>query len=241
MPIIYLMTTVEEFTQILEEICTHPISQVFRFPMVRSPYVDEDYEDEITTPIDLTRIQSRISSGRYTIGKFERDMTLIYTNATRYFGLGSEFSNCGAALLNVFYKAVAKRNPRNPSWGLTATRLHAKIARLLDDAPLLAKRSPSYGLDLGRPIQPQLVTEAELRSFAKASKQLCKREDVEHMTKIIEEGEPGRMDQAPKAKIDLTRLRSATARQLIDYAKTKFQEMGMQYPRALTPRATRAS
>jgi hypothetical protein len=61
------------------------------------------------------------------------------------------------------------------------------------------------------------------------------------MTEIIKEGEPGRMDQAPKTKIDLTRLRSASARQLIDYARTAFQEMGMQYPRALTGTATRAS
>jgi hypothetical protein len=229
-----------ELAPILEEICAHPISRPFLFPMVQSPYVDADYLDQIACPMDLTTIQSRIDSGDYTISEFELDVQLIYTNTTRYFGFGTEFSNSGAALLGIFYKVTAKFVRTNDSWRRAAARLQTKIGRLLDDRPIVTAQAPLCNIDLGRPIRPQLVSEAELRCFVQAAKQLRKKGDAERMTKIIEEGESKRIGPLQKAKMDLIGLRSATARKLIEYAKTTFQERGMQYPEPGQKRDSRA-
>jgi hypothetical protein len=98
-----------ELLAILNELSSHPIALLFTSPTSESQYVEDDYSQVISSPMDLSRIRPAIQTGGYSLAKLERDVALISTNRVRYFGRNTEFAFAGDYLVKVLEKKIAKR------------------------------------------------------------------------------------------------------------------------------------
>jgi hypothetical protein len=218
-----------DLSQIVDELCKHPIALSFIKPMAESAYVEADYLRVIPSPMDISRIRSQIDAGNYSLAKLEKDIKLIASNTVHYFGPDTEFSNSASFLVTLFQKIVKQTKTSCDHWGKDAIRLRKSIGSMLSNRPVIVPGGTS-DIDFRAPIRPQLLTNADFRNFTAASAQLQGPEDVAQMISIIERHEPNFLRKSQKITVDLAQLRLSTAKALIAHAKRVFEERHLEYP-----------
>jgi hypothetical protein len=206
---------------ILDSLLRHPISRLFtRSQLSALP--------DVTVPMDLDIISSKLAFEKYSLAEFRKDILLIQSNFNSAHGEGTAYSRASAHLVSLFEKEVRLRRPLQDDWSLRVVSLQREIATRLKMSP--AAVSPPSGLDLTKPIRTQLVSTADIKNFISAAKKLTAPSEISVMVDIIEKNQPGLLPRTARLTIDMTAFKPTTLRELIGFAKQLFEKRGIPYP-----------
>lgn len=127
----------EKCVEIVEELFSHPISEVFQEPV--DPIVDEvpDYFDVIQNPSDLSTVRTKLMTDQYdNLQDFKRDVNLIWENAITYNGKPSLPAFIADELSKLFQKRFyVLEEPPLEQWVNDYLKSRSVVCKLFRNAP----------------------------------------------------------------------------------------------------------
>lgn len=108
----------------------HPIAEFFKDPVDTSLYTD--YKSVIRTPSDISTIKRRLKNKKYDkLSQWNDDVELIFKNAVKYNGAGSEPDKFAQQLRIAFEKLKVEYLSDVESLTKRCSKLQAKLEKLL--------------------------------------------------------------------------------------------------------------
>jgi hypothetical protein len=161
---------------------------VFSQAMKNQEYVEADYLNVITSPMDFSRIKTKLSKNGYKSTKDVRsDFSLIASNSYKYFG---EESLIGACALELDKFVNNEFNFLNFSgWSTLLLKYRHRLRALLEN-PFIPGKGEKIGLDLTKSIKDQLLSHEEILWMESAIRKLTEKEDLEELISIVNTFQP---------------------------------------------------
>jgi hypothetical protein len=206
--------------KILEELFSHPISEVFRDPV--DPIRDEvpDYLEVIQIPSDLTTVRNRLRNDRYrSLQDFKRDVNLIWENAVQYNGRPSLPAYIADELSRIFRRRFsALEEPPTDQWINDYLKSRSVICKLFRNAP---KGLSSFGFpkesgyhDVEGSSKKHRVSDEDLEFFEKSASLFKDPVLFGKFVKLIQENEPSIDTSASDFCLDLCKISPRSLRVL---------------------------
>lgn len=220
----------DQCLKILDELISHPISNVFIDPV--DPVLDEvpDYLDVIQEPSDLTTVREKLIGDQFpSLQEFKRQVNLIWENAIQYNGKSSYPGFIADQLSKIFSKRFTElEEPRPEQWMNEFLKQRSIICKLFHNQPKgialsIPPNSPmaflydSMGSNNLENIQIQkdsnyLNTQLD---FFKENENLLRNPEIySKMINIFSTNEPDIDTKKPGFVIDLSKLQMRTIRML---------------------------
>lgn len=210
--------------EIIDNLLTHPISEIFLYPI--DPQIDNvpDYFDIIKKPMDFTTVKNNLKEGIYTnFVDFKKDVEQIFENAKLYNGIPSLPAMMADELARIFKKLIRPIEVLNrDEWVAQYTKSQAHFYKLFRAQP---KQLEQFNLS---PDTEMLVPERRLaRSFLQVEDTKLFQEvfrfidDPAHLSKlkeIIAENEPSVDPTEEELHINLSALSQKTLKSLRTFA-----------------------
>lgn len=125
----------EKCKNILGEIKKHPLSVIFNYPIDPVEEGIPNYFTVVKTPMDLSTIQANLDNNKYqTIADWKSDMTLVWSNAVKYFTKKS-YIGVVAIELEKYFNKLCENNLvfTNQQWMDLITKKYKKINNNIDN------------------------------------------------------------------------------------------------------------
>lgn len=223
--------------EIMDEIRTHPISEMFSFPV--DPVRDEcpDYLNIITKPMDLQTIETKLRGKKYkNVHEFKEDMVLVFNNAIKYNGKTSAVGIMAADQHHLF-RELAKSLTDEPitTWNNMLSQLNRQLSDHVASRPdnLFGVQSSlstaGTRKTLGNPgdsspeVRRLLVnskTNDELTKLASKLSTFTEINQVQHIESIISQYHP-EVSLDDGATIDLNTLSPVALHKLKEFSITE--------------------
>lgn len=114
---------------ILDNLCKHPISEIFQHSV--DPELDNapDYNQVIKKPIDITTVKSKVESGTYKeFSEFKSDVEQIWENALIYNGNKSLTGFMALEMSKIFQREIKEiRELESDEWLVSFTKTKNKL------------------------------------------------------------------------------------------------------------------
>lgn len=205
--------------EIIDELFSHPISEVFQEPV--DPIADEvpDYLDIIQNPSDLSTVRNKLLTDQYqTLQDFKDDVNLIWDNAIAYNGRSSLPAYIAIELSRIFRRRFSVlEEPSADQWINDYLKARSIMCRLFRTAP---KGLASFGF--GQESVPEhppatkryKVSDEDYELFQSVSDRFKDPALQTKLIQIITENEPGIDMSGNTLSLDLTLLSPRTMRLL---------------------------
>lgn len=218
----------ETCSAITKAILDHHFGGYFEYPVDPKDPLFPKYDQIVKNPIDLSIIQSKLSNRIYqNPDEWIADINLMFDNSRRYYGKGAFFTSITNRLDEYFHKLLEKEMRKSRAGFLKySKKLLAKVDDLLANPP----SSISYDLKFTPP-KPITVSDNEMYEFSVAAALLSNKSDIFALTQILESNGITFNHKVEQPMIDYTIINDQGKYELVSYAKARFKEMGIPYPK----------
>jgi hypothetical protein len=207
-------------TEILEELCSHPIARIFLNPV--DPEADgvPTYLSIVKQPSDLGTVRRKLVNNEYiTISEFERDVNLIWENAILFHGRSSVIAAMATRLNHIFQKKITKvQDHTHELWVNDYLKSQDVLCKLFREQPnALHEFNLSPDMEMlvpERKMARSWLTPEDAAFFASAFTFM---DDPGHLSKLIHiltENEPSIDFSEEELQINLAALSQRTLRLL---------------------------
>ena len=216
----------QQCLRITNELLSHPAGAPFSFPI--DPINDgaPDYYLKIKSPQDLGTIQKRLENNEYkSFAQWKNDVSLVWSNAISYNGQDTAIGDLAMYMNDLFNKYVDEKMPENEeSWISSLIHFSLKLKTL--------KNSTGKKLSSVFPVNKSNRAD-EIRKLSVALNNLKEKEDIVQITRIILlfEQKPKLDLTHTKEETNLNDLSDDTIYCLILYARRRYFELKMEYPK----------
>lgn len=186
-------SVVEFALQAMDNLMKHPITSTFIDPIQTNDPFLANYIKVIKKPIDLSTIKERLQKGEYeNMEAWFSDVDLVWNNAIAFHGVDSAFAIVAEECRLIFRKECRTLNRFSlGKWCSNLINIKNRTCELLGAPPPKAKQYLPNSTSRSSKHNMPLLTEKELKDFAKASTLFTSEDDNRAIFKIIEENEPG--------------------------------------------------
>jgi hypothetical protein len=217
--------------EILDDLCCHPISDIFLNPV--DPDLDNvpTYLDVVKHPSDLGTVRQRLLSHTYaTIDDFERDVNQIWENAILFNGRTSLIGAMAARLGHIFQKRMAPlRAASHDAWMGDYVKSQTTMCKLFRAQPaILEEFNLSPDLEMlvpERKMARSWLTPEDAQFFAQAFKFVEEPIQLAKLIHILTENEPTIDFSEPELQINLAALSQRTIRLLKGFMSDPREQM----------------
>jgi hypothetical protein len=216
---------------ILDELCSHPIAEIFLNPV--DPELDNvpTYLDVVKHPSDLGTVRQRLLARKYAnIDDFEREVNQIWENAILFNGRTSLISAMAAFLGHIFQKRLALlRTASHEAWMGDYLKSQTTMCKLFRAQPaVLEEFNLSPDLEMlvpERKMARSWLTPEDAQFFAQAFKFVEEPTQLAKMIHILTENEPTIDFSEPELQINLAALSQRTIRLLKGFMSDPREQM----------------
>jgi hypothetical protein len=206
--------------QILDELCAHPIAEIFLNPV--DPELDgiPTYFDIVKHPSDLGTVRANLLGRRYqTIDDFARDVNQICENARLFNGRHSMIAFMADRLDHIFQKRIAALQDRSTdAWAGDYQKSQQTMCKLFRVQPnILQEFNLSPDLEMlvpERKMARQWLSPEDAKFFATAFKFIEDPAQLAKLIHILSENEQGIDLLEDEFQINLAALSPKTIRML---------------------------
>lgn len=217
----------------MTEIMSHPISTLFRDPVVPGDVAPPQYFEIISNPQDLSTIKTQLIDKKYTsVQKWLDDVEAVWANAEQYHGKDTPFAIAAAENRRLWGKI--KKNIENSAigkWCGDVYEYRTQITDIMTQPPSKVKQfTSSLGTARSMKQAQPTLSEKEIHNFILASSQLTTDDDYREMINIITEMQPELETGSQELDVDVSKLNINTINRLKEYIKSKLEKFGLKYP-----------
>ena len=206
--------------KIIDELFSHPISEVFQEPV--DPIADEvpDYLDIIQHPSDLSTVRNKLLSDQYqTLQDFKHDVNLIWDNAVAYNGRPSLPAFIADELSKIFRRRFSVlEEPSSDQWINDYLKARSILCKLFRNAPKglssLGYAQDQVSAGTRDPAKRYKVADEDYELFQSVSEYFKDPTLQTRLLQIVSENEPGIDVSGNTFSLDLTLLSPRTMKLL---------------------------
>ncbi|KAH0794580.1 Bromodomain containing protein [Histomonas meleagridis] len=212
----------EKCNEIIQEIIDNPLADIFVDPVDTT--IVTDYLKVIKDPQDLSTIKKRLEKKEYyTLDSFLNETNLVWDNAVKYNGQGTLYAEIAIYFSKKFNKKINGLPGRGTiHWINRVNFLIRKINNLVVKAPKEIRQTP-YRQD---------QNPKSFKEFVRASKRFTSKSDISQILQILNAyGIDYNKETSGRLDIRLSDLPPVAFRALEKFAKEKYAEQGIEYPK----------
>lgn len=216
----------EILQSLMEKPCAHP----FLDPVDPQKNNLKDYFSVVKHPIDLHSIYKKMLNNEYAnISQWDKEMSLIWSNAEKYFKKGSYISILANELHRVYSKEYEKiKLLRLVKWSRVIFNLNNKLDKLYENPPPFVgavRRFPDKNGETS--LHP--FSEDELNTFIHMSKYVNNATDAAKIAKIINFYQPEYELKSTLNQIEVNDLDVKTLYAIREFLIFRVAEMNILY------------
>lgn len=198
-------------------------------PFISQPETSD--KPAVKHPMDLSMIHQKLENGGYgSFSQWEKDMTLIWTNAEKSQQKDTYLLSLAQTLRDHFKKECRRyKRTRFNGWFRDVSSICQKMTDLFQTPPSAVgaiMRLP--GRDAREEMKP--MTEPEIATFIRMSRYLDDPKDSQEMRRLISIHEQIPLKEVEMGEIDVSDLKKDTMYALRDYLAVRLCEMNIAYP-----------
>lgn len=215
---------------IMEELMKKPASLPFVKPVDADDEDAANYYVKIRRPMDLGTIQGKLLTNEYrNLAEWEKDISLIWSNAERFYGKNDLTTAMAYEFRNHFEKITADPIPDNTkAWFNEVTNLQKKLDDIISRAP--TNLSKYWKKEIKIKALPKMSIR-EVKNLVTASAKLTDQSDARSMFSIISDLNPNVTAYSENVQLDLDTVTPKTHWALEWYIRRRFEEEGLEYPK----------
>ncbi|OHT03739.1 Bromodomain containing protein [Tritrichomonas foetus] len=222
----FVFDQTKALTEIIDDLLTHPIAQIFSIPV--DPELDEvpDYLEKVKNPMDLNTVRQKIVDGKYngSIDDFKNDVNQIWENAEIYHGRPSLEVFMADRLKKIFTRKLeAVETKAHEDWSNEYTKCQMALCHLFkaQPAPYLSQFNLTADMEIlvpERRMARSWLSAEDTQAFAHMFKFVDDPATIWKIIKILSENEQGIDFSEDDIKINLSALSQRTLRLLKGFA-----------------------